>query len=138
MMVKRTIIWVGILLLACSAVGGHGATGCLGLRSFVAPTYPSVARHARIQGKVHLTVILDPGGKVLSVESASGPEILVAYAKTNVVRWTYSPTNRRMKLDVSYSYRLEEPEMEETPIPRIVLESPVHIVITSNLPRIAG
>ena len=137
-MAKRTIIWVCFFLLACCAVGGQKATSELGLRSFVAPTYPSVARHARIQGEVHLTVLLDRDGKVLSVESASGPEILVAYARANVVRWSYTPANRHMKLGVSYTYKLEKPETEGTPIPRIVLESPVHILITSNLPRIEG
>ena len=110
----------------------------MGVRSFLAPGYPAVARQARIQGEVHLRVVVGPDGRVVSVESSVGPDILVAHAKANIVRWSYTPTGQSMNLNVVYTFRLEKPETERLPVPRIELESPIHIIITSDLPRVTG
>jgi len=127
----------GFVLLACCAVWAQ-EPGQMGLKSFFAPEYPIVAWHARIQGEVRLSVTVASDGKVISVDSSSGPDILVAYAKSNVVRWAYTGVGRSIKLNVLYTYRLEKPETERAPAPRIELESPVHVIVTSNLPRVTG
>ena len=132
-----TKIW-GCILLACCAAWGQEPPSHIGLRSFIAPGYPAVARQARIQGEVHLSVAVDSDGKVVSVEASSGPDILVAYAKANVVRWSYATVGRSMKLNVVYTYRLEKPETDRAPAPKIEFESPVHVIVTSNLPRVVG
>jgi TonB family protein len=110
----------------------------MGVRSFLAPGYPAVARQARIQGEVHLRVVIGPDGRIVSVESSVGPDILVAHAKANIVRWSYTPTGQSMNVIVIYTFRLEKPEMERSPSPRIELESPLHVIITSNFPRVTG
>jgi TonB family protein len=130
-----TLFWV---LVACSGLVAQEPPAQLGLRTFEAPEYPTVARQARIQGEVHLRLTVGGDGKIVSVESSTGPAILVAQAKSNVLQWTYTPTGQPMKLEVVYTFRLEKPEMERTPTPRIHLESPVHIIISSNLPKIVG
>jgi TonB family protein len=132
-----TKIW-GCILLACCAVWGQDPPSHLGLRKFIAPEYPAVARQARIQGEVHLSITVDSDGKVVSVESSSGADILVASAKANIVRWSYTPNGEFMKLNVVYTYRLEKPETERAPAIKIELESPVHVIVTSNLPRVVG
>jgi TonB family protein len=124
------------VLLACSPLVGQEAPAQVGLRSFLAPGYPRIARQARIQGEVRLSVSVGPDGRVVSVESSAGPRILEAYAKANVLRWSYMPIGQPMKLNVVYTFRLEKPEMEREPAPTIELESPVHIIITSNLAQV--
>jgi TonB family protein len=66
----------------------------VGIRTFQAPEYPAVARQARIQGEVHLQVMVNADGKIASVEASSGPEILVAQAKSNITQWSYTPTGQ--------------------------------------------
>jgi TonB family protein len=97
-----------------------------------------VARQARIQGEVHLQVMVNADGKIISVESSAGPDILAAQAKSNIRQWSYDPTGEPIKLEVIYTFRLEKPEMTRTPRPRVVVESPVHIIVTSNLPKTVG
>ena len=63
---------------------------------------------------------------------------VVAYAKANVLRWSYTTVGESMKLNVVYTYRLEKPETDKAPAPKIELESPVHVIVTSNLPRVVG
>jgi TonB family protein len=132
----RMILSVGVLM--CSPLAAQEVPVEIGLRSFLAPEYPTVARQARIQGEVRLSISVGADGKVVSAEASAGPEILAAYAKANILRWSYTPIGKPMKLAVVYTFRLEPPEKERTPVPKIELESPLHIVIISNLPRVVG
>jgi TonB family protein len=135
---KPTTRMVCSILLACCTLLGQEPPAQMGLRSFLAPEYPPVARQARIQGDVRLSVTVGTDGRVVSVESSTGPHILAAHAKANVVRWSYTLIGQPMKLNVVYTFRLEKPETERAPAPTIELESPTHIIITSNLPRMVG
>ncbi len=135
----KTIVISFCVLLAFSLLRAQEAPpNNLGVRTFVSPDYPIVARQARIQGDVDLNVTIDSTGQIVSVDSVSGPEALVSYAKANIVRWTYTPIGKVLKLKVIYTYRLEKPEMEFRPTPRIELISPIHVLITSNFPIVAG
>lgn len=132
-----TKIWSCILIVCCG-VWGQELPAQIGLMSFLAPEYPAVARQARIQGEVRLGLTVGSDGKVASVDSSSGPEILVASAKANVLRWSYTSVGHSLKLNVVYTYRLVNPETERAPAPKVELESPVHVIVTSNLPRVVG
>lgn len=52
------VCWCGVLAQISPQIG---------LRTFQAPEYPPVARHARIQGEVHLQVMVNTDGKIASV-----------------------------------------------------------------------
>jgi TonB family protein len=125
-------------ILLCYPLAGQAPAVKLGLRSFVAPQYPAVARQARIEGEVRLSVSLDKEGRVAYVDSAEGPEILVAEARSNVVSWSYTSSDHLGKVEITYVFALKKPEKQAPPIPRIELVSPTRIVITSNLPRMVG
>jgi periplasmic protein TonB len=56
------------------------------------PSYPPLARQARIQGTVVLHAIIDKEGKVAQVEVISGHPLLVASALEAVKQWRYKPT----------------------------------------------
>jgi protein TonB len=58
----------------------------------VSPTYPEMARRARIQGRVVLECVIDTDGRVTDLRVVSGHPILAESAADAVRRWVYSPT----------------------------------------------
>lgn len=56
------------------------------------PTYPPLARQARIQGVVALHAIIDKEGRVSQLEVISGHPLLVQSALDAVKQWRYKPT----------------------------------------------
>ncbi len=62
------------------------------LLSRVTPVYPSAAKEARIQGVVHLAVIIGKDGTVQNVEVVSGHPLLIGAATDAVKLWVYKPT----------------------------------------------
>jgi periplasmic protein TonB len=57
----------------------------------VIPTYPAIARAARISGTVELSVLVGRDGRVISVEVLSGSTLLASAAKEAVEQWRYRP-----------------------------------------------
>jgi periplasmic protein TonB len=57
----------------------------------VIPTYPEIARVARVSGTVELVVLVGRDGSVLSVEVLSGNPLLATSAKQAVTQWRYRP-----------------------------------------------
>ena len=62
------------------------------LLSRVTPVYPSAAKEARIQGVVHLAVIIGKDGTVQNIEVVSGHPLLIGAATDAVKLWVYKPT----------------------------------------------
>jgi protein TonB len=58
----------------------------------VDPTYPELARAARVSGIVILECVIDREGRVQSVEVLSGHPLLKAAAMNAVQQWAYTPT----------------------------------------------
>ena len=58
----------------------------------VEPTYPPIARQARIQGTVSFNVTIGPDGLVQNLQLVSGHPILVASATQAAQQWVYKPT----------------------------------------------
>ena len=69
-----------------------GAVAQAQLVNQVRPTYPPLARQARIQGTVRLQVILSRDGKVAQLEAISGHPLLQGSAMEAVKQWEYNPT----------------------------------------------
>jgi protein TonB len=57
----------------------------------VEPTYPPLARQARIEGSVVLTAFIDKGGNVQRLSVVSGHPLLVSAAIDAVKQWRYKP-----------------------------------------------
>lgn len=57
----------------------------------VDPVYPAIAKTARIQGTVHLKIIVSPEGNVSAVEYVDGPLLLMKAAIDAVKQWQYKP-----------------------------------------------
>src|SRR6185369_4651974 len=58
----------------------------------VAPTYPEIAKRARVQGTVILEATISPQGRVTDVKVLRGIPMLDEAAMGAVRQWTYSPT----------------------------------------------
>ncbi len=57
----------------------------------VEPTYPPLARSARVQGEVVLTAIISVTGEIENLQLISGHPMLVPAALTAVKQWRYKP-----------------------------------------------
>jgi protein TonB len=57
----------------------------------VEPTYPTLARSARVQGEVVLSAIIDTNGAITNLQLVSGHPMLVPAALSAVREWRYKP-----------------------------------------------
>jgi len=55
------------------------------------PVYPPIARAARVQGTVEISVVIDPAGRIRSEKVLSGPAMLQQAALDAVRKWTFTP-----------------------------------------------
>ena len=55
------------------------------------PTYPPLARAARVQGEVVLSAVIDTNGQIQNLQLVSGHPMLVPAAITAVKQWRYKP-----------------------------------------------
>ena len=56
------------------------------------PTYPAVARAARVEGRVTVEILIDETGRVASAHATSGHPLLRAEAERAAIRARFSPT----------------------------------------------
>ena len=61
------------------------------LTNRVEPTYPTVARVARIHGEVVLTALIDKDGNIENLQVVSGHPLLAPAAINAVRQWRYKP-----------------------------------------------
>jgi periplasmic protein TonB len=55
------------------------------------PTYPTLARAARVQGDVVLSAVIDTNGQIQNLQLVSGHPMLVPSALAAVKQWRYKP-----------------------------------------------
>jgi TonB family protein len=58
----------------------------------VNPSYPSVAKNARVAGLVTVFVVVDENGAVVEVERVNGPQLLQQAATEAAKKWRFHPT----------------------------------------------
>jgi len=71
-------------------VGGN--VQALNLTKKVTPTYPALAKQARIQGSVRFTALIGTDGSITSLQLIEGHPLLVESAQQAVSQWQYKPT----------------------------------------------
>jgi protein TonB len=59
----------------------------------VQPTYPPLARSARVQGVVEFTAVISKDGNIENLQLVRGHPLLVNAAKEAVLQWKYRPTS---------------------------------------------
>jgi len=55
------------------------------------PTYPTLAKQARVQGEVVLSAVIDTNGQIQNLQLVSGHPMLVPAAIAAVKQWRYKP-----------------------------------------------
>lgn len=78
----------------------------------VEPTYPGIAKQARLQGQVRIDAIIDTSGRVVEMRILSGHPLLVKAALEGVEQWLYEPTYLNEQpvpvvLEVTVYFRLQ-------------------------------
>ena len=58
----------------------------------VQPPYPAIARSARVQGAVHVQVLISEEGRVVSASTVSGHPLLLDASIQAARQWVFSPT----------------------------------------------
>jgi protein TonB len=58
----------------------------------VQPTYPALAKSARVQGTVEFTAVISKEGNIENLQLVRGHPLLVNAAKEAVLQWKYKPT----------------------------------------------
>jgi hypothetical protein len=130
---------LGILALVLVTLGGGQEGGReRGLLAFTAPTYPHVARIANAQGDVRLLAKISPDGRICEVKVISGNPALSGYARENLLTWVLTPAPEDAELDFVFSFRLVPPRVYHDLPPKVVLISPTHVTITTNIPLPTG
>jgi TonB family protein len=70
----------------------------------VVPQYPSLARAMRIQGNVRADVLVEPNGKVKSVEVKGGHPLLAQSAQDALRQWKWEPASRETHQTVELKF----------------------------------
>lgn len=109
------------------------ASAQLCIQHIVSPDYPRLARIARVEGRVTLTVNFDEKGKVASIGASSGPPLLVRPAEENIRQWVLCPrASSSGPMVISYTYALEgKPQYEDGPA-KVIFELPGDVHITAR------
>lgn len=77
------------------------------------PTYPEIAKRARMEGEVEVRVIVSKSGEVKNASIVSGPKMLQAAAMETVKKWRYQPYKMNnqvveMSTTVRFSFHLKQ------------------------------
>ena len=84
--------WSRAVRLTTARIKQGGAVTAASIITQTQPSYPPLARQARIQGAVVLHAIIDKQGRVAQLEVVSGHPLLVQSAMEAVRQWRYKPT----------------------------------------------
>ena len=90
------------LALHAAAAGGRA------VKSRVAPLYPDLARHLKIEGTVVVEAVVDPAGKVIEVKAVTGSKVLSYAAEEAVRKWTFVPAPAQSTENVEIKFALRE------------------------------
>jgi TonB family protein len=105
------------------------------------PSYPALARQARIEGQVQLAIEVDSIGVVISAEAKGGHQLLRDAAVKNVRTWRFRPVvpkeSPTLKAQVTFKYKLEGDELYASPCPsRVVFESWKTVEVVTHPPTV--
>jgi len=119
------------------AAEGASAIRDVCILSMPPPSYPPLARMAKIEGSVEVEAEIDPSGRVRQATARGGSRLLQNYSKGSVEKWRFgclgTPTSFPIVHTIVFTFRLEkEPKSYrgwtvDFDLPgRIEIVSPIH------------
>lgn len=128
-----------IMCLFLSAVACYSAEAIYA-RHVVVPGYPRLARMARLQGSVTVDIQISADWTVTSARGSGPNKLLERAAEENIREWTFFPppvasSSASIQTTVTYVYKLEGKEEYYDPPPRVVLDLPYRVEVTSQPPE---
>jgi TonB family protein len=94
---------------------------------------------ARLQGSVRVEIKVGADGKVVSATATGNDRLLERASEENIRQWRFCPASSAQESvrtqTVTYVYRLEGREEYYDPPPRVVLDLPEKVEITSHPPE---
>ena len=123
---------VGVLLSSCDA------SPQVFVRDTRPPDYPQLARMARVEGNVSVSLEIGADGKVLTA-SGTGSPILARAAEANARLWSFGflkkPRKFPFRCSVLYTYKLVEPPVAYSVCPAVIFHLPDRVEIISQPPH---
>jgi hypothetical protein len=98
-----------------------------------APSYPPLARMARITGKIEAAFSVR-GGEVITAEAKSGHPLLVKATVENIRSWHFPPQVSGSFATV-FEYRLKGKETPSMQNPKVEMQLPIFVTITATPTR---
>ena len=90
--VQRTtarLLRIATFVLFAALALHAAAAGNRSVKSRVAPQYPDLARHLKIEGTVVVEAVVDPNGKVVDAKAVTGSKVLSYAAEEAVRKWVF-------------------------------------------------
>ena len=110
--VKRLVVCVGLIAIAMgTGVATAGAADGDAPRVVtrrITPAYPDVARRIRASGKVKLSVLVTPEGKVKKVDVIGGHPLLVVAATEAARQWLFAPGPKESTESLIFDFNAPE------------------------------
>jgi len=121
------------LILANSAFGQGGESVCV--KHIEVPEFGPLARAARLEGKVTVSLTIDADGKVIEAKGTGAPRVLCTQSEKNIRLWTFTkPTSAPSVQTIVYEYVLEGPPSEHY-YSHATFDLPDHVTISSRIPK---
>ena len=128
---RSRLFFLSVLLIAVGLSAKPQTPRPTAVVHLKSPNYGIVARQARIQGDVTLVVHIGPDGEVKQVSGKSGEPILIHDAELNVRTWAFNK-GHEVTTEITYEFRLIEPEIYCQPPSSVTFDLPDRVRITSN------
>ena len=130
-------LWVLNFLVALASVAAAQTQSEPILKTPGQPTYPPLARQARIQGQVKLEFVVNQNGEPVSVTTISGHPMLAPAAEAEVWAWRFKMPKRDspddFHLETTFDYALVDfaPNYSDSsPLP-VVFDSFHHVTVSA-------
>ncbi len=127
--------WVLCIIVALTSVAAAQTQPEPILKTSGQPTYPPLARQARIQGQVKLEFVVNQNGEPVSVTTISGHPMLAPSAEAAVWTWRFQMPKRESLDDVhlatTFDYELVDsaPHYPDSSPPPTVFNSFHHVTV---------
>ena len=102
-----------------------------------APSYPVIAKNARIEGEVEVVVTLDSDGKVSDALAVGVPNVLHRSSVESVRLWTFDrPPMAPFKESVFCDYKLNAARKNAPSEPLVLFDLPNRVTIVATPERV--